>query len=172
MDDESKMFGTLLMSEELCLTHSTICGLKEAVEYCREILNNPESDPDERRFAINQLKDLTGKINEVRSCKDHALMNDEMRIEVENISLELTKLEVEQKEGKHNRFKDYVVNGVQFVGGCVAGIFGYLAMKSGIKEVKGVEQEKFIGTEAEKTAVRNALNPFETTNKFKNLFRK
>lgn len=150
---ESYAMFSSMSTGELVLTKELIDGLRLAVQQNTEGLRDADSD-EERRIYEARLKELAKVINDVRSCEDHAVMNDKLRIEVEKLSLECEKLGSQEKEGKKNR----IVEGFKIGFGLLTALIGVKATRDNMKVLANYEQEHYVATAAEKEAIRQSLD--------------
>lgn len=148
---------------ELVLTTELIEGLRLAVKQNTDSLRDADSD-EERRIYEARLKELAKVINDVRSCKDHAIMNDEIRIKIEELSVEVEKLDVQQKENKKGRIIEYLKIGF----GVIGTLIGIKASRDNMKILANYEQEHYVATSSEKEAIRQSLDVFGTIRRFEN----
>lgn len=147
------MFSDWMLPAETGMTKEMIEGLRECIKWNIEQFQNAETE-EERRIYEAKLKDLAKTVNDIRSCKDHSVMNDELRIEVEKIQLEMEKLESSKKEGKKNR----IVEGFKIGFGLLTALIGVKATRDNMKVLANYEQEHYVATAAEKEAIRQSLD--------------
>lgn len=163
------MFSDLTVGIEAKAKQEMVESLLEAIQYERDNMNLARNE-DERRQAVERLKGLSKTLNDEISTEDHAYLTDKMKLEIDKLSLELEKLEQAKIEAKKARKWDgFKTFGNWVVAGITTAI-GIKTANDNLKFAKGIEDEKFLTTTAEKKALNDGLDILGGVKRLENKF--
>ena len=146
-------YSELVLNEELVAKRRLIVSLMKAIDYEESVFSSEDSTDEDKRIAENRLREIAKELNETIQTKDHAFMVDQMRLEIEKLSLEC-----EKEEARKNRKVSIGTTIASGATGLGTTVLGYFLAKKQMEVAKDIEDKKYIATAGEKEAIRQGMD--------------